>query len=390
MRHLFAFAVITAILLVMSGCTQKAQPTVGEPSAPLVPTQNNTTVAPAPAAPCTGGNIVQNDECFLMLASQTNNSSICSSIYSTSVLDSCLFGFSSDINICRQITNASMRNTCLSSIAEAQKSQDICGLITNDGARLACLQKVVPPCQLITDPDARTLCMALDKGDYTLCTSDSCFLQYAINKSASDACILISSPSDKQACMAVVAKDVSVCKQAALVPVQDFCVQKASELLNDSNGCDVATVGTTYRNSCYAYFAVEYLDMGICARASPETARDTCYANYSVEVGDVSACAKIVDSLNQEACYYDSAAANSRPSLCNPLPTQSERNGCYSDGVYGATPPAASDCPLVDSTIWADKCYFEAARGSGNQSLCALISPGSDQDTCNSLFGIGG
>jgi hypothetical protein len=385
MRTLFALALVSAMLLLLAGCPQKPPST-----SVVVPQPEPSTEQPQQAAtePCSQGNILQNDDCFLELAKAKNDVAICRRIYSIERLDSCLYQFSSDLGICKEITNASLRAGCLSKIAAKEKSEAICSLIENSEARLSCLKQVLPPCMLISEEKERNLCLALDKGDYTLCSSDSCFFAYAINKSDTDACVLIGVEADRFACQAVVAGDVSICKGASLSLKQDACIEEAAIILEDSGACDLATARGTYRNRCYNHFAVLYRNMDLCRLADPETARDDCYKNYSMEVGDTSSCPRIIETNNRRTCYYDSASANRMPSLCNPLSARLDRDNCYSRGMLlPDIGPVPLDCPNVNVTLWRDKCYYEAATHTSDASYCNNITPGKDQADC--LFQLG-
>ncbi|MCX6773300.1 MAG: hypothetical protein NTV88_06065 [Candidatus Micrarchaeota archaeon] len=184
------------------GCVQQpgqnGQIVVQEPVA--TPQQNATA-----ATPCSAGNVLQNDGCFLSLAKEKNNLAYCGNIYSTDKLDECYANFANqNLDVCKMIRSTSLRATCLTENAKMNKSEDICNLIDNMDARANCLKYVLPRCKLILDPDSRSLCMALEKGDYTLCQSDSCFVQYAQNKSEASACDLVKSDPDRFYFMALV------------------------------------------------------------------------------------------------------------------------------------------------------------------------------------------
>lgn len=386
-RNIIIVSCLLAAMLAFSGCTQNNGPVV-EQQPPIGEPEQNTTVQ---ATPCGTGNIVQKDDCFFELARNGSDPEICRNIYSIDKLDSCYALFApSNLEVCRKITNGDMRAGCLLQNAESQKSEEICNLIEDEQKRGECLQKVLPPCMAISDSDARALCLAIDKNSSALCNSDACLLAYAENKSDEGACEGIIVQVDRYVCMAVIEDSVAACKKAALSPVQDSCVEKASMLLDTWGGCDLATAQTDYRNRCYMYFAVKDRNPTICTKAAPEEARDDCYVNYSIETANVSSCTKVLESLNKVGCYYHAASINRMPSLCNPLSIWSQKTDCYSLSILTEKGPVPSDCPLVDSTEWRDKCYYTAARATYDPSLCAFVGPGSDKDNCDALFGISG
>lgn len=379
-------AILAITLVLVFGCTQSQQPVVQEPTPPVtVPQQNTTIVA---AAPCSAGNVVQNDGCFLSLAKEKNDVSYCSNIYSADTLDVCLSNFANQsLDVCKTIRNADLRATCLTANAQVNKSEDICNLIDNVDARANCLKTVLPRCKLIYDPDARALCMALEKNDYTLCQSDACFVQYAENKSDANACSLVKSDPDKYYCLALVRQSAAECNNAPTSPAADSCYEMAAKAFNDPGTCSLATTGSAYQDSCYLYFAVSQKNMDYCARPNDEVQRDQCYSDYATQTADTASCLKIVNSLNRIGCYYFAAAANNMPSLCNPLEQVNQRSDCYSRGTSSDSGPVASDCAKVADEDWRNKCYYRAARVSFNQSLCVPITPGPDKDSCDQLFG---
>ena len=382
-------AIFAVSLLLIFGCASQAPPVIVNetnitPVSPP-PVQNNTTAA----APCTYGNIVQNDNCFASLALEKSDPSYCRSIYSIDILDSCLYRFAnSSLDICKQLTSSDLRFSCLTANAVREKSEDICNMIDNASVAASCLRQVLPPCMLISNESARSLCMALDKGDYSLCKDDACLSAYAQNRSDTVACGAITEQTSRYYCLAIVKGSAATCKDAPLVPVQDACIQRAAEAMGDLAGCSLATAASTYRDSCYLDFSVARNNASICVFSSSETARDACYKNYSISTANVSACAKVIESTNRQDCYFKSAKLNRMPSLCNMLPTKDLLSTCYSGAIlYPVQGPLPTDCPLVASTDWRDKCFYYAARITYNGTLCGLMSnSSSDKANCESLF----
>lgn len=387
MRHrILAFIAVSMLLL--AGCASQPPPVVvGEPNqtAQAQPPAQNVTAA----KPCSAGNIVQNDNCFASLAAEKEDPSYCGNIYSISILDSCLAHFANgSLEICKQVSTPSIRFSCLTANAVREKSEATCNMIDNTEAAADCLRKVLPPCMLISDEGQRSLCMALDKKDFSLCKGDACLVEYAINQSDELACGAITQQNDRYYCLAMVAKSAAVCLNAPLQPVQDLCIERVAEALGDVSTCGLATAGSDYRNACYLYFAVQGLDPSICEQPLWETQRDACYKNYSLQTATVNACPKIMESTNRVDCYFKAAKINRMPSLCNLLWTNDYKNTCYSGAIlYPQNGPVASDCPSVTDYIWRDKCYYQAARMEYNGSLCSFITQGSsDRKNCDSLF----
>jgi len=388
-------AVLSVLLVVSFGCTQRQEPSVDEPPV-TVPGGNGSGTPVAPEQPCSSGNIVQKDECFANLAKTKGDSSICKNIYDVGKLDSCYSAFANgNLDVCKKINDAEMRSSCLIENAKRLKSEEVCDLIGNAEKKATCLNSVLPECLRIIEPEKRELCLALEKSEYTQCRSDWCFSQYGIRRSDENACALIKSPAENYACKAIVKNDVGECKMAPVAAVQDLCVQNAAAALDYMGGCDLATSGSTYRNSCYLHFALERRDGNICSKAEPEftlmigTSRNWCYQEYAKKAADASVCAKVTETLSKVSCYRDAAKENRMPSLCNALWTDGLKRDCYAASIlYVDGGPVNSDCQLVDSADWKDKCYYKAAYVAYNQSLCGFIREGSaDRDSCDALFG---
>jgi len=380
--HILAIFAISMLLLF--GCTQPAPPVVQEPEPVVIVPVKNTTIA----SPCTGGNVVQNDNCFSSLALEKSNSSYCKSIYAIDKYDACLANFAnSSLEICKQIATPEIRFTCLTANAVREKSEDICNMIDNTDAAAACLKKVLPPCMLISEESARSLCIALDKQDFSICTDNACLQAYAVNQSSELACGAITQQNDKYFCLAQVAKSAAVCLQAPLQPVQDLCIERSAEAFGDVSTCGLATTGSDYRNNCYLYFAVQARDSTICQQPLYETQRDSCYKNYSIGTATTDACPKVVESTNRVDCYFKAAKLNRMPSLCNLLWTNDFKNTCYSGAIlFPAEGPVPSDCASVASTDWKDKCYYQSARSAYNGTYCDFMSAGLEKDNCMKLF----
>jgi hypothetical protein len=383
---LFLAASVVALMLLF-GCAQKPEPTVNEPPAPPIAPANNGT-ALEPQAPCTSGNVLQKDDCFLALAKSKSDPQLCKSIYSVEKLDACYAIFAnSSLEACKKIIEGGIREGCLAQNAKRLKSEEVCGLIADVDKRQSCLAQILPRCMLL-NIEKRALCSALEKNDYSLCANDTaCLEEYARNASDKNACYAISEDKDKYYCLAMLDGTAQTCREASLSAARDWCAEKTAIELGNVDGCDVATAGSDYRNNCYLYFAVKGKDSLICRKAAPEERRDDCFVNYSVQTQTVDACPKVAETLNRISCYYRAARENRMPSLCNPLQQEGQRRDCYSMGIFNDAGPVVSDCQDVDSPDWKDKCFRTAASKTYNQTLCGFIRPGSDKDYCDNLFG---
>ena len=382
-------AILVFALAFSAGCTQQKTPDVNVTQTEPNTTQNASANGTVQEQPCSGGNVVQNDACFAALAKADDDPAYCQNIYSIGTMDSCYEMFANgSLGICKKITDAQMRWNCLLQNALSEKSDTTCKLIENDSMRAACLEAVVPPCTLIMDEGARTLCLALYNSNYGLCTTDGCLAAYAQNKSDPAACGGISAESARYACDAIVGKDVTLCQQAAQTPVQDACIENASIALDKPNGCDIITPGSTYANICHLHFAFEYSDPSYCQKPFQEEQRDQCYSDYANLTANISTCPKVINTLNRIVCYRVAAIGNRMPSLCNNIGTSSNARDCYAASIlYLDAGPVPSDCQNVADSTWKDKCYLYAAIKTNNGAYCSLIGEGPDKTDCDGLFG---
>ena len=382
-------AFVSLSLLLSFGCAQKnPEPVVNEPPVVQPPVQvaNNTTLTPE--QPCSAGNIVQKDECFAALAKSRSDQSVCVNIYSVEKLDECYGYFAAeDLEACKKISSPEKRAACLTQNAARQKSEELCNLIDNDELRAACLKQVVPPCMLILDIDQRSLCFALEKNDSTKCSTDTCLAGYAKNRSDVAACARLEGQVDRFECIAVVQKNVASCKLANQAALRDSCAEKASEELNDLQGCDIATPGSDYANRCYLYFAVKQNDSTVCRKPLQEEQRDSCYSDFATKTANATVCLRVIETLNRISCYRHAAIENRMPSLCNGLGNDAWMRDCYAASIlYIDAGPVPSDCPEVLTLDWKNKCYLRAAIKSNNGTYCSFIGEGPDKADCATLF----
>jgi len=384
-------AIVISVLVLMLafsvGCAQQNKPAVNETAPPAVVAPVNETLAQA--QPCSSGNVVQKDACFLALAKTEMNPQICQNVYSIEQMDECYSIFAgTDLAICKKITNADRKWECLFANAKREKSDEICKLIENDAKRAECLKVVVPPCMLIMDENARGLCLALEKNDYSLCTSDWCLAEYARVKQTDTPCGGIKLEYYRYACAAIAKDDISICKQAKQTPVQDACIENVSKATNMPSYCGLGTPGTSYTNNCYLYFAVKNNDPTYCRKPAAEEQRDQCYTDFANRTANISVCPKIINSLNRIVCYRIAAIGNRMPSLCNGMGIEFNMRDCYAASIlYIDAGPLASDCQNVAIVDWKNKCYLRAAIKANNGTLCSFVGEGPDKLDCENLFG---
>ncbi|MCX8198173.1 MAG: hypothetical protein N3F07_03200 [Candidatus Micrarchaeota archaeon] len=394
--RLFPLLFAMALAILFAGCAQEKTGEEMEKieaekpsSAELENASNVMGASQAEQPPCSEGNVIQKDECFVALAKEKSDSGLCKRIYSIDRRDLCYAQFAeADLEACRKIHDAGKRADCLVKNAVRQKDDGICKEIGNDDARAECLRKVVPPCMLILNEDERDLCLALEKNDYTRCKSDFCFEGYAKNRSFAEACARISKPAEKFKCIALVEKSFFACRLSEQEAVRDSCIEEASKELDQQSGCDFATPGSKYANNCYLHFAVKNNDPAICRKILQERDQDWCYSRFASLKANATSCARVIESLNRISCYRNAAIENRMPSLCNGLGNSAWMRDCYAASIlYIDAGPVPSDCKSVESNEWKNKCYLRAAIKSNNGTYCSFIEEGAaDRRDCEELF----
>ncbi|MEM4348113.1 MAG: hypothetical protein QXN37_00925 [Candidatus Anstonellaceae archaeon] len=380
--------ILLVVLFLAFGCVQQQTQLQVSEQPQIMPAnetkiQNQTKVEEI----CTG-NIVQKDGCYLELAAKEKNPEWCKQIYSVDKTDVCYSMFANEsMQYCEKVLQKELREICLTENAKKLKDEKICLRIEDAKKRASCLEQILPHCMLL-NVEERPLCFALEKKDYMECQGDfACLLAYARNTSDQAACYAMKEERERYFCLAVIKQDPSVCTQASLAAIKDWCVQKSAEELDRIEACDLITAGTIYMDGCYFYFAAKKKDSTICMKASREEKRDECLINYAISTSDSSVCKNVIESTARISCYYKSAKENRMPSLCNPLSTGQLKRECYSLSIFSEYGPLASDCYFVENQEWKDKCFREAAIKSSNASLCDMISPGSDKDYCEDILG---
>ncbi len=383
---------LVALALALAACV--SAPPNNEPvNAPPVVVQN-LTPAPANAAPpppdsaCAGAaNILQKDDCYLQLSIRARDVSWCDRIYSTATRDDCLNPFAAtDAALCERLVDSNLRQDCYEQAARRLNATDYCVKLADAARKLNCLKALSPPCSFEKDNTATQLCRALQKSDYTLCQSNGCFFQYALARNSTDACALISGERALQlSCTALVTNEPNRCNDDSRQTISDYCLQIGAYARNSSSWCDIADLGSPYRNDCYAHFAIVTGNPSYyCAKAYPESSADDCYLNYSITTDSPAVCQNVVNTLNRNRCLIYTARNNGDPSACNAL-LYSDLKSCYNIVLTGSVPiGSGAQCAAVNDTLWHDKCFLAFAQQTSDITQCAQISDQAVAATCRS------
>ncbi|MDE1798285.1 MAG: hypothetical protein KGH63_02675, partial [Candidatus Micrarchaeota archaeon] len=310
----------------------------------------------------------------------------CDRIYSTATRDQCVNAFASaNATLCDRLVDSSLRQDCYLAAALRLNDTNYCVRLTNSTRKLSCMKALAPPCSFEPDDLSTQLCQASLHNDYNLCRSNQCFFEFAQARKSMAACDQISGEQALQlACQALVQNDPTVCTSQNVSSVGDYCLQIGAYALNSSSWCDAATLGSTYRNDCYAHFAVLQKDPAYCQKAYPEMSADSCYVNYSITTDSPLQCANVINSLNRDYCWIYTAKLNGDPSACDSM-IYSGRPNCYNIVLTGPVPIAsATDCAGINDSVWHDKCFLTYAQQTHDITQCAAIYDPDMNATCQS------
>jgi hypothetical protein len=377
---------IIGVMLLLSACIQQTDnaPVVTEPA-----TQTPAAVLPKNVSlPCANGSILDKDSCFAALANTTGNVSVCDSIYSSDLKDSCIYGFAkNDGTLCDRLFSKDMRAECFLSYARNSGDFKVCDNIGVEATRQACLKELSPPCSFETTDEAKGQCLAFTKKNYTYCRTTDCYIEFARNFSDAGPCDMISDTDmpTKLACRAAARNDSTECKGANNSVLADVCYEMFAKLSGDPGVCAQVSAGSPYRNSCYVYFALTEKNSSYCKNPTPESARDLCYSNYSITLNDWKSCENVVVSINKAKCYIDVAKINGNPAACNDL-LFGNLDVCANMVFTGPGVANPAFCADVESTLWRDKCYIWSAEHDMNQTLCNFVSSNDSLAKCMAPF----
>ncbi|MBS3068850.1 hypothetical protein J4441_00605 [Candidatus Micrarchaeota archaeon] len=338
---------------------------------------------PVPCASAIG--VEAKDNCFMGIAKSTMNASMCARIYSAQLVDECLNATMQNI-ACSGFLLSSGRDACYYEAAKAANSTAQCALISSLQMRQQCISELSPPCELETNAAAKGRCLAYLKNDFSYCTNDECRYSFALEKSAYPACLELAEGAQKYACFAIVLEDSGKCDQAPQLPTKDLCTQMVALHTDNIQTCNRATLGSEYRNGCYALFAIKESNYTLCSLASPETARDACYADFAKSTGIFGACANVVNSLNKEACYLFAARENSNPLACEGMLYERSQTDCYANVIFAGKRIPLEYCEEIRIGTWKDKCFETMAPFYADRAICEKISGSDSKASCVASF----
>jgi len=205
-------------------------------------------------------------------------------------------------------------------------------------------------CQKIANSKSKDYCIALIKGDFSICedkleeglSKDTCYYSMAnITKDIS----LCEKISYKDFCLAVLTGDYEKCK---MTNNEDDCYKEIALLTKDFLGCERISDKKIF-NICSAYTK---LDVSFCEEFERMNDKEYCYINIAKVKGNSSLC-DTIQSDKKEMCIAiadrnknnldcakyptqcgDLASITEDVSICDSIPTRSDLYSTYQNNCY--------------------------------------------------------
>jgi hypothetical protein len=363
---------------------------VAEPEEPIVPpVQPNETNITPPANQTNETNVtlVCDDNCHYQNALMNESADECEKIENGTLMDIC-YEEISDVSLaaCLEVRDPEKKDFCVTAFAVSKDDIELCDLL--DSARANCM-KSVDSC---IGSDDELLCRALKDSDPAKCQSDTgCLLNYSMQKQNSSSCSLIQNPVVATGCESAI-KKTDKCDDLPLQSQRDYCYQIYAEYSNDFLVCTQISDNSNYRLNCLSMFAASEANYTICKIGMLQLDdRWACYTNYSLMSGDISGC-EAIDKLattNRFKCTFEFAKKYGDPSACQVIESLPTRDTCYQGTIiYSNENLDGSTCKDITDFVWMNKCYNEAAKKSGDVSLCDEIEESFAKTACIDAFNL--
>lgn len=355
----------------------------------VAPPQVNDTNTTVPANQTNTTNVTQvcGDDCHYQNALMNESADECKMIENGTLMDIC-YEELSDVSLaaCLEVREQSKKDYCVTAFAVSKDDIELCDLL--ESARQSCM-KAVDSC---IGSDDELLCRALKDSDPDECQSDtSCLLNYSMQKQDSSACSLIQNPVVATGCESAI-KDTDKCDGLSLQSQRDYCYQIYAQYSDDYLVCTQISENSDYKLNCLSMFAVSEGNYTICTKGMLQLDdRWACYTNYSLASGDISGCEAIdkLASSNRFKCSFEYAKKYGDPSACQIIENLGTRSTCYEGSIiYSNENLDGQYCKDVTDFNWRNKCYNEAAKKSGDVSLCDEIEESFARQACIDAYNL--
>ena len=234
----------------------------------------------------------------------------------------------------------------------------------------------------------RTLCLAINQNNYSICKNDECLLEFAKNKSNEEACNQITLEVDKYICLSIV-RGYEACTLAESKSGRNKCLAEYANYTGDESLCEkIIDQNSDYLKNCYLAIAIKEMSRSKCKFNSlgESAQKDECRREYARLTKDVSCCEYLwIDSWEND-CYRQSAFDNLNPSLCNRIKHNYDRWQCYQGILNRGYPKEIEECKKISDIEWVGKCITNIAVLQNDSSLCNQITTELEKRNCELKF----
>ncbi len=274
----------------------------------------------------------QIDLCYLSVATNNKDSSICEKISNKDIQDICTVYIELNPKKCEELkTNVSIegdlflltslnKDSCYSYIALAKEDNSLCNKIENPDLNKSCIAQIKKDemlCYEIKDTKIKDMCffmIASAKNKWGICTTirdtrlkDNCLYNLIKAEKDEGLCYMIESDNFKFQCVidiAIIKKDPKICGNSFFFEnhpdEKDECYRKIALVNNDTSLCDNVK-DNFYKSLCLKNIKEVNEKILQCEKISSEKA--SCYENLVVMYYYPQLCERLQDTREKETCY---------------------------------------------------------------------------------------
>lgn len=328
------------------------------------------------------------DACYMALGTNGYDFESCKKISDDGKRQTCFeFIGNKSIDACLSVVDNSKRENCIFNYALVNKNIDACQKIETSLPKQIC-SSTVDKCYYKTGYE-KTICMALDRGDYRFCNgNETCLLDYAYGSKDASGCGILDTEAKIAACNSL-SKEKNSCADLGYKTKIGLCNSIYAIWTNQSSYCNNIDPETSYAVDCYSHFAVLDKNKNYCANLAFNS-EWTCYSRYSWETGDLTGCMFIEDlaSFSKTSCFVNYARDMRDPSACTYLNDTYSKVNCYVASITAnlTKPIPETNCLNIDQSSWKSKCYTYSAIQNNDSGICAGVPSDTEKANCYSKF----
>ena len=247
------------------------------------------------------------DDCYLTLAKEANNQSLCARIERPFMRDMCITGLgmqpatSAD---CERISDAALRGQCITSLVQSTGNYSYCQALPSPLERDICYSN-------FAGKNAQPMACEGVSVDYlrTICNNDA-YQRLAVSRRNPSLC-----------------SQMSANDSATQLALADQCIYAVAKEANDTSLC-AGIQGAALRGQCITGGS----DFSACEQTSDYNQRLACFYSVALNSNDPNSCDRIPTPHLRDNCFYQFAAKNSDRSICSRISSDNLRSLCTGTG----------------------------------------------------------